>query len=99
MDQNTPSAVFEVGIAVYALNTFEHRFNFATAEMSRCVEEASQALIGFSIRELKQMTDCLAEVLEISQDLPRRNSKVSLARWVAQMLLSAIDSENDAFGS
>lgn len=79
-----------------ALDIFEHRFNFATAEMSRCVQTASQALIDFSIRELKQMTDCLAENLGISQGLPRRNSKIFLARWVAEMLLSAITVEDAA---
>ena len=95
MISNSLSAAPETSIAINAINTFEHRFNFATAEMSRSIQTASQALIDLSISELKQMTDCLAENLGISQGLPRRNSKISLARWVSEVLLGAIKVEDE----
>lgn len=44
----------------------------------------------YSIRELKAMTDFLATAFKVTDfDAPKRNSKISLAGWIAEVLLSA----------
>jgi hypothetical protein len=52
-----------------------------------CLQDVSQeVLAGFSIRELKSLADSLIVWFETSS-LPKRNSKISLSRWIAEILL------------
>lgn len=68
---------------------FEDDFSLATAEINKCVESASQLFILFSIQKLKEMADFLSQAFTVPLDAPKRNSKVSLSKWIAQVLLAA----------
>jgi hypothetical protein len=79
------------------LNQFETKFSFNWVEIeekfSRWMVSISESLVKkYSIRELKAMTDFFATAFNISDldlDTPKRNSKVSLANWVAHVLFNA----------
>lgn len=77
------------------LNRFEAEFSLNWTEIekkfSRWMVSISESLVKiYSIRELKAMTDFLAASFNVVDlDAPKRNSKVSLAGWIAQVLLSA----------
>ena len=79
------------------LSQFECNFSFATAEMSECVESISQSLIQLSISKLKGMTDFLSQAFTVPLAAPKRNSKISLGKWLSQVLLSATQLEHDKF--
>ncbi|MEG5159552.1 hypothetical protein QUB37_03760 [Microcoleus sp. AT3-A2] len=77
------------------LSRFETNFSFDWDAMEKKFNHWKTSVFEFlakaySIRELKAMTDFLATAFNI-EDLaaPKRNSKVSLAGWIAQVLLSA----------
>ena len=67
------------------LNEFDLKFP-NVRELGECVESLSDELILFSIRELKHMADLLKKVVTPLPS-PKRNSKLSLSKWVAEVLL------------
>lgn len=76
---------------VSVLNRIELAFEidvFSLCEKhNNSFESISQDLLSFfSIRELKKMTNSLTIWFETSE-LPKRNSKVSLSRWIAELFL------------
>lgn len=76
------------------LNRFETKFfNWAEIEekFSRWMVCVPNLLIKtYSIRELKAMVDFLGTAFNVPDlDAPKRNSKASLADWIAEVLLSA----------
>lgn len=75
---------------VSVLNRIEPAFEidvFSLCEKhNNSFESISQDLLSFSIRELKKMTNSLTIWFETSE-LPKRNSKVSLSRWIAKLFL------------
>lgn len=77
------------------LNQFETNFSLNWVEIeekfSRWMVSISESLIKtYSIRELKAMTDFLANTFNVADlDTPKRNSKLSLADWIARVLLDA----------
>ncbi|MCC3508316.1 MAG: hypothetical protein JGK29_03960 [Microcoleus sp. PH2017_17_BER_D_A] len=56
-------------------------------------ESLIDELISRSICELKHMVDFLAKSFTTSLSAPKRNSKVSLSRWVAKVLSEAVEIE------
>jgi hypothetical protein len=56
-------------------------------------ESLIEGLISRSIRELKHMVDFLAKSFTVSLPAPKRNSKVSLSRWVSQVLSKVVEIE------
>jgi len=84
------------------LNRFEVKFSLNWIEIeekfSRWMFSISESLIKtYSIRELKAMTDFLATTFNVPDlDAPKRNSKISLAGWIAQVLLSAREASEAA---
>lgn len=78
------------------LNRFETKFfpecpdDEFKKKFGRSLVAVSECLITYSIRELKAMTDFIATAFTLTGlTPPKRNSKVSLAGWIAQVLLSA----------
>lgn len=76
------------------LNRFETNFSLGWVEIkeefSHLAVSMSESLTAYSIRELKAMNDFLATAFNVTDlDTPKRNSKVSLAGWIAKVLLSA----------
>jgi hypothetical protein len=75
------------------LDRFEANFfNWVEIQekFSRWAVPVSGYLLECSIRELKAMTDFLANAFNVAGlDAPKRNSKVSLADWIVGVLLSA----------
>ncbi len=77
------------------LNRFETNFSLNWVEIeekfSRWMVSISESLIKtYSIRELKAMTDFLANTFNVADlDTPKRNSKLSLADWIAKVLFDA----------
>jgi len=79
----------------HVLNQFEANFSLDWVEIK---EEFTHLIVSmpdflikkYSIRELKAMADFLANTFSVTDlDTPKRNSKVSLAGWIAGVLLSA----------
>lgn len=71
------------------LNRFETKFCSHSAELNSIFDP--DFLVGaYLIYDLKAMRDFLGTAFKIEGcDTPKRNSKVSLAGWIAQVLLSA----------
>jgi len=73
------------------LNRIEPMFGFNLSSIcerhGNCPQDISQELlVVFSIRELKSLADLLGFWLEVSSS-PKRSSKISLSRWIAEILL------------
>ena len=77
------------------LSQFERDFPFPVPEVTKCVESLSQSLLHLSISKLKAMTNFLAQAFTVPLEAPKRNSKISLSKWVAQVLLSAVELQDD----
>jgi hypothetical protein len=82
------------GSVSHVLNQFQEKFSLNWTEIekksSRQVVFIPETLVERSIRELKAMTDFLLTTFNIANfDTPKRNSKVSLAGWIADVLLIA----------
>lgn len=90
---NTMELTLEYKTAVsVALDKFATQFpDFVLIEDEP--EDAIDELILRSIRELKHMADFLAKSFTVSLPAPKRNSKVSLSRWVVQVISEAIEIE------
>lgn len=77
------------------LNRFEvefclHRAGIVEKISRRMFSSVHDLLMEHSIRELKTMVDFVATALNVvGLDAPKRNSKISLANWITQVLLSA----------
>lgn len=74
------------------LNQFATNFFLDWAEIDKKFSRwiVSDSLRERSIRELKEMTDFLADAFNVTDlTAPKRNSKISLADWIAEVMLSA----------
>jgi len=73
------------------LNRIEPMFGVSLSSIcerhGNCLQDVSQEVLAvFSIRKLKSLADSLVVWFETSS-LPKRNSKISLSRWIAEILL------------
>jgi hypothetical protein len=80
-----------VDYLTHVLNRIEPMFGFNLSSIcerhGNCLQDVSQEVLAvFSIRELKSLADSLVVWFETSF-LPKRNSKISLSRWIAEIFL------------
>jgi hypothetical protein len=80
-----------VDYLTHVLNRIEPMFGFNLSSICKrhgnCLQDISQEmLVVFSIRKLKSLADSLTVWFEVSS-LPKRNSKITLSRWIAEILL------------
>ena len=64
--------------------------------INESAESLVDSLISRSIGELKKMTDFLTKAFTIDLPAPKRNSKISLSRWVAKVFLEASELDSTA---